>query len=71
MMLFDPQAQLLQSQQSQQGQMQYQYSCLPPSLSDYDIELMAICIANTHPQVEGKASCFCMLKRLERGISKD
>jgi hypothetical protein len=40
-------------------------------LSDYDIELMAVCIANQHPQVEGKAACFCMLKRLEKGISKD
>jgi hypothetical protein len=41
------------------------------SLSDYDIELMALCIANKHPVVEGQSGCFCMLKRLAKGISKD
>lgn len=40
-------------------------------LSDFDIELMAACIANKHPVVEGQSHCFCTLKRLERGISKD
>lgn len=42
-----------------------------PTLSDFDIELMAVCIANQHPVVDGQSHCFCMLKRLERGISKD
>lgn len=41
------------------------------SLSDYDIELMALCIANKHPVIEGESGCFCMLKRLAKGISKD
>lgn len=43
----------------------------PTALSDSDIELMAICIANKHPQMEGHAGCFCAMKRLEKGISKD
>lgn len=42
-----------------------------PALSDYDIELMALCIANKHPVVEGHAGCFCALKRLEKGITKE
>ena len=57
---------------------QYAWGQLPfnpyqhrPTLTDYDIELMALCIANKHPQIEGEACCFCMKKRLEKGISKD
>lgn len=42
-----------------------------PTLSDFDIELMAACITNHHPVIDGQTHCFCMLKRLERGISKD
>jgi hypothetical protein len=47
------------------------YLHAPVTLSDYDIELMALCIANKHPLIEGQSSCFCMLKRLAKGISKD
>lgn len=59
-----------------QSPMAYSGPTYPPyipkvMLSDYDIELMAVCIANQHPQVEGRTMCFCMLKRLEKGISKD
>ena len=53
------------------GQMPFNPYQHRPTLTDYDIELMALCIANKHPQIEGEVCCFCMKKRLEKGISKD
>jgi len=42
-----------------------------PLVSDNDILLMAACISNDHPKLEGLSYCFCTLKRLEKGLSKE
>ena len=48
---------------------------MPPNvrLSDDDICLMAACISNGHPELEGFTGgvCFCKMKRLQKGLSKE